>query len=214
MGTQEPSLGQSSVPWWTLNQRSNPLQTLSSGKFASVLLQRTKHYMTCRFLQQADRKGSLLQPATRQRHNSLSNHRSKQLLHGFLLALFLPALCTLQLKQTRDHSGGPGADSRCPPLCVWQLGPRLTGRWGGAQFSHRVKRLCQTCSPSGCAGSPSWSQSSPINDGPISSSCDLWAGKWKAWRCSHLYNQCQGASDMDTPHLPTPHQPPWSDGDA
>lgn len=117
--------------------------------------------------------------------------------------------------QTDDHSGGWAADStilRLLPTFV-----SLTIRLGadrGAWFSHWVKRLCQMCSPSKCTGGPSWSQSSPINDGPISSSRDLWAGKWKAWRCSHLYNQCQGASDMDTPHLPAPHQPLWSDGDA
>lgn len=109
-----------------------------------------------------------------------------------------------------------GSRQRYPPaaahsLRLWQL--RLPAD-RGARFSRCVKRLCQVCSPSKCTGSPSWSQSSPINDGPVSSPCDLWAGKWKTWRCSHLYNRCQGASDMDTPRLSVPHQPVWSDGDA
>lgn len=117
--------------------------------------------------------------------------------------------------ETDDHSGVWAANSTILRLLPTFMS--LTIRLQAdkqAWFSHCVKRLCQMCSPSKCMGGPSWSQSSPINDGPISSSRDLWAGKWKAWRCIHLYNQCQGASDMDTPHLPAPHQPLWSDGDA
>lgn len=105
------------------------------------------------------------------------------------------ARCTL----TDDHSGGWAANStilRLLPTFVSLTIKLQSDR--RARFSPCVKTLCQTCSRSECTNGPSWSQSSPINNGPISSSHDPGAEKWKAWRCIHFYNQCQGASDMGT----------------
>lgn len=104
---------------------------------------------------------------------------------------------------TDDRSGGWTADSSVPRLLPTSVS--LTIRLQadrGARFSHCVQRLCQTCSTSKCTGGPSWSQSSPINDGPISSSRDLWAGKWKAWRCRHLYKPMSGCVGHGHPSSP------------
>lgn len=243
MGAQEPWLCQRVLSWWTLKQRMSRLHSLSRGTITNAVFpgERTKHGTVLRvfFFLQANRRVSVIQLATWGQHqNTLSGS------HGIKAIVLNHGLCCWQAvtirvsfssmsvcqttevsipfshaeprcTQTDDHSGSWAADStilRLLPTFV-SLTIRLQAD-RRARFSHCVKRLCQMCSPSKCTGGPSWSQSSPINDGPISSSRDLWAGKWKAWRCSHLYNQCQGASDMDTPRLPAPHQPLWSDGDA
>lgn len=228
------------LSWWTLKQRMSLLHSLSRGTITNTLFpgERRKHCTAHRLFLQVNGRVSLLHLCSWQQDVSSKTRYQvapdqsdspKSLVLSLTGCSNKGPFSSMSVSQTTQVST-PFFSCRAKIYTdrwsQWWLGTilRLLPTFvsptirlqadRGAWFSHCVKRLCQIRSPSKCTGGPSWSQSSPINDGPISSSCDLWAGKWKAWRCSHLYNQCQGASDMDTPSLPTPHQPLWSDGDA